>query len=171
MEFTFLINEQSVEVVLEKKDDKYYYTVKDKEAVEVDIRDISSHMLSFLIEGNSHRVYLASDGDKYYGYFRGRHFVVQESSYEKDQVQRGEERSLEEMLIIRAPMPGKIIQINVEEGQEVRKNQTLAIVEAMKMENEIKSGMEAVVKKILIEDGDLVDSDKVLIELEALNNT
>ncbi|MCK4338015.1 MAG: biotin/lipoyl-binding protein [Candidatus Aminicenantes bacterium] len=75
------------------------------------------------------------------------------------------------MLIVKAPMPGKIIQINVEEGQQVRKNQTLAIVEAMKMENEIKAGVEAVVKKILVETGDLVDPEKVLIELEALDNT
>ncbi len=102
MEFTFLINDLSVEVVLEKKDGKYYYTGKDKEAVEVDIKEISSNTLSLLINGVSHRVYLASEGDKYYGYYHGRHFVIQKSSDEKDQVQSGEERSLEEMLIIKA---------------------------------------------------------------------
>jgi biotin carboxyl carrier protein len=48
----------------------------------------------------------------------------------------------------------------------VRKNQTLVIVEAMKMENEIKSGIEGIVKKIHVLAGDLVDSEKPLIELE-----
>ncbi|TET66957.1 MAG: hypothetical protein E3J56_13605 [Candidatus Aminicenantes bacterium] len=63
-------------------------------------------------------------------------------------------------------MPGKVIKINVSEKEEVRKNQTLAIVEAMKMENEIKSSIEGYVKKIFVSEGDLVDSEKPLIELE-----
>jgi biotin carboxyl carrier protein len=48
----------------------------------------------------------------------------------------------------------------------VRKNQTLVIVEAMKMENEIKSAIEGTVKKIHVAAGDLVDSEKSLIEIE-----
>ena len=63
-------------------------------------------------------------------------------------------------------MPGKVIKINVSENEKVRKNQTLAIVEAMKMENEIKSSIDGTVKKIFAADGDLVDSENPLIELE-----
>jgi biotin carboxyl carrier protein len=54
----------------------------------------------------------------------------------------------------------------VAEKEAVRKNQTLAIVEAMKMENEIKSPLEGFVKKIYVAAGDLVDSEKPLLELE-----
>lgn len=172
MEFTFLIENKPVTVFLEKKDGLYYYTQKDGKAVEVDIRTISPNVFSILIEGVSHRIYLMKDGEKYYSCCNGRHFVFLGSSEDDNEAfTRGEDRSLEDMLIVKAPMPGKIIQINVEKGQQVRKNQTLAIVEAMKMENEIKAGVEAVVKKILVEKGDLVDSEKVLIELEALDNT
>jgi biotin carboxyl carrier protein len=63
-------------------------------------------------------------------------------------------------------MPGKVIKVNVSEGQEVRKNQSLLIVEAMKMENDIKAGAEGVVRKIHVQPGELVDSVKTLIELE-----
>jgi biotin carboxyl carrier protein len=49
--------------------------------------------------------------------------------------------------------------------EEVRKNQTLAIVEAMKMQNEINSSIEGYVKKIFVSAGDLVDSERPLIEL------
>ncbi|HCS49215.1 MAG TPA: hypothetical protein DIW61_13560 [Candidatus Aminicenantes bacterium] len=63
-------------------------------------------------------------------------------------------------------MPGKVVKVNVAEGEAVRKNQTLAIVEAMKMENEIKSPLEGFVKKIYVSAGDLVDSEKPLLELE-----
>jgi acetyl/propionyl-CoA carboxylase alpha subunit len=171
MEFTFLIENKPVTVFLDKKDG-LYYTQIDGKVIEVDIRTISPNVFSILIEGVSHRIYLTKDGEKYYSCCNGRHFVFLGSSGDDDDAFTGEEdRSLEDMLIVKAPMPGKIIQINVEKGQEVRKNQTLAIVEAMKMENEIKAGVEAVVKKILVETGDLVDPEKVLIELEALDNT
>ena len=62
-------------------------------------------------------------------------------------------------------MPGKVIKINVSEKEDIRKNQTLAIVEAMKMENEIKSTIEGYVKKIFVSAGDLVDSENPIIEL------
>jgi len=67
--------------------------------------------------------------------------------------------------MVKAPMPGKVIKINVAEEQPVRKNQTLAIVEAMKMENEIKSSIDGYVKKVYVSEGDIVDSEKPLLEL------
>ena len=60
----------------------------------------------------------------------------------------------------------KVVKINVTENEDVRKNQTLAIVEAMKMENEIKSPLDGVVKKVYASSGDLVDSEKPLVEIE-----
>jgi biotin carboxyl carrier protein len=63
-------------------------------------------------------------------------------------------------------MPGKVIQVFVTEGETVRKNRTLLIVEAMKMENEIKSGRDGVVKKIHVAAGELVDAARPLIEIE-----
>jgi biotin carboxyl carrier protein len=63
-------------------------------------------------------------------------------------------------------MPGKVVKIGVKVGDEVRKNQTLVIVEAMKMENEIKSPIPAKVKKINFKEGDLVDTGQPIVELE-----
>jgi len=64
-------------------------------------------------------------------------------------------------------MPGKVIKVQVTVGESVRKNQTLVIVEAMKMENEIRSAIEGVVRKIHVAAGDLVDPERPMIELEA----
>ena len=63
-------------------------------------------------------------------------------------------------------MPGKVVKILVKQGDRVEKSQGLVIVEAMKMENEIKSGSGAVVKKINFKEGDLVDAAVPIIELE-----
>ncbi len=67
---------------------------------------------------------------------------------------------------IKAPMPGIIIDIQVEKGQTVKKGEGLVILEAMKMENSIMSPNDAVIKEIHVTVGDTVDKNKLLIELE-----
>jgi biotin carboxyl carrier protein len=64
-------------------------------------------------------------------------------------------------------MPGKVIKFSEAEGDKVRKNQTLAVVEAMKMENEIKSPGDGMAKKIHASAGDMVDTSKPLLEIES----
>lgn len=64
---------------------------------------------------------------------------------------------------VKAPMPGTIVAVKVNEGDEVRENEVLVILEAMKMENEITSPVPGTVKKILVNKGDTVDSDEVLM--------
>lgn len=65
---------------------------------------------------------------------------------------------------IRAPMPGLILNINIKEGQEVKKGEAVMILEAMKMENIIKSPGEGVVKKINVGVGQSVDKNSLLIQ-------
>jgi len=67
---------------------------------------------------------------------------------------------------ITAPMPGKIVRVLVEPGQEVQKGQTAVIISAMKMESEYKSAVDGVVKKVYVSDGDTVDSNQVLVEID-----
>ena len=67
---------------------------------------------------------------------------------------------------IEAPMPGLILEINVEVGQEVKEDDPLLILEAMKMENVITSPREGIIKSIQVAEGDAVDKDNLLIEFE-----
>jgi 3-methylcrotonyl-CoA carboxylase alpha subunit len=67
---------------------------------------------------------------------------------------------------ISSPMPGKVIQLNVKAGDQVQRGDTLLIVEAMKMENQIVAPREAQVGEVLVELNERVDRDKVLITLE-----
>lgn len=66
---------------------------------------------------------------------------------------------------VKAPMPGLVLDINVAAGQEVIKGDKLVILEAMKMENVIKSEGEGVVKEIHVEKGATVDKGQMLIEM------
>jgi biotin carboxyl carrier protein len=63
-------------------------------------------------------------------------------------------------------MPGKIVKINIKVGDAVKSGQTLVILEAMKMENEIKAGMDGIVKLINVEEGQALDSGHLMVELE-----
>ncbi len=63
-------------------------------------------------------------------------------------------------------MPGKVVKVLVEEGQEVKKGDTLLILEAMKMENEIKAGIDGKVKAIHVQAGDAIESGHLMMELE-----
>ncbi len=67
---------------------------------------------------------------------------------------------------ISAPMPGLILDILVEEGQEVNEEDQLLILEAMKMENIITSPRKGVIKKISVSKGDAVDKKQLLIEFQ-----
>ncbi|OPY33097.1 MAG: Pyruvate carboxylase subunit B [Methanomassiliicoccales archaeon PtaU1.Bin124] len=65
-----------------------------------------------------------------------------------------------------APMPGKVISIKVKVGDEVKLNQVVAVLEAMKMENEIMSEVAGKVKDLKVKPGQAVESDQVLIVVE-----
>jgi len=67
---------------------------------------------------------------------------------------------------IKAPMPGLLLEINVEVGQEVKEGEALLVLEAMKMENTITASFDATIKNIAVEKGQSVAKNELLIELE-----
>lgn len=67
---------------------------------------------------------------------------------------------------ISSPMPGKVVKVLVNEGDEINEGETAIIVAAMKMESEYKAPVSGTVKKVNVKDGDTIEGDQVLIELE-----
>lgn len=67
---------------------------------------------------------------------------------------------------IKAPMPGLILEVSVKEGQNVKEDDALLILEAMKMENIINSPRDGVIKSIAVNQGETVDKNSLLIEFE-----
>ena len=76
----------------------------------------------------------------------------------------GESNELQDALC--SPLPGTIVDINVEVGQEVKEGDTLVILEAMKMNNNLTAERDGKVKSILIEEGDVVKENTPLITFE-----
>ncbi|MCP4313698.1 MAG: biotin/lipoyl-binding protein [Bacteroidetes bacterium] len=67
---------------------------------------------------------------------------------------------------IEAPMPGKIIDILVEEGADVKEGEPIIILEAMKMQNEILCHVSGIVKSVEVKKGDSVMKDDVMIDIQ-----
>lgn len=67
---------------------------------------------------------------------------------------------------LRAPMPGRIVKVLVAPGDEVEADQSLVIIEAMKMENELKAVAASKIKSVEVSEGQNVEGDVVLVRFE-----
>ncbi|RZL17109.1 MAG: acetyl-CoA carboxylase biotin carboxyl carrier protein subunit [Pedobacter sp.] len=67
---------------------------------------------------------------------------------------------------LKAPMPGLVLKVLIEQGKEVSKGDNLLVLEAMKMENMIKSPTDGIVQKILVGTGDKIEKNAILIQFE-----
>lgn len=67
---------------------------------------------------------------------------------------------------MRAPMPGLIVRVDVTAGDEVRTGEGVVIIEAMKMENELRADGGGIVSRVLVEAGQAVEKGAVLVEFE-----
>jgi biotin carboxyl carrier protein len=63
-------------------------------------------------------------------------------------------------------MPGKIVKVLKKEGDKVSKGETVLILEAMKMENEIKSGADGTVKSVNVKEGQALEAGFLMVEIE-----
>jgi 3-methylcrotonyl-CoA carboxylase alpha subunit len=163
-DFDFLVDGEPRKISVESRDGTLVVR-EGGHVLEAEVRRISANEILFRYGGRTARVHLVRDGERTHVAVDGREFVVSECHPESERPGEGDEKTAEAGLRIRSPMPGKVTMVAVAEGDAVRKNQTLVVVEAMKMENEIKSAIDGVVAKIHVAVGDLVDSQRPLVEV------
>lgn len=70
--------------------------------------------------------------------------------------------------VVKSPIPGRIVSVEVSEGEVVDKGQTIVIIEAMKMRNEIKSPKKGIVKRIGVSPGSVIDKGRLIAEIESI---
>jgi pyruvate carboxylase subunit B len=68
--------------------------------------------------------------------------------------------------VLKAPMPGLVVRVQVQPGEKVAAGDSLVVLEAMKMENELKAGASGVVKSVRVAPGEAVEKGQVLVEFE-----
>jgi biotin carboxyl carrier protein len=140
-------------------------TIEDRQYT-VDARWTQSDLLSLIIDGRSYQVDIHTDKDRHEVLVEGEQFGFELFDERKALLKSSGDLGAEGVQEIKSSMPGKIVKVLVEEGNEVDQGDGLVIVEAMKMENEIKSPKAGVVKKIGVAEGDIVEAGALLIIVE-----
>lgn len=130
---------------------------------------VSAHHLSLLIDGRSYSAVVLEETDGVSRVHIGnREFEVHLKNERDLLLERFGLAAARAagVLEVRAPMPGLVLSVAVEPGQEVAAGSGLLVLEAMKMENEIRSDRDALVKAVHVSPGDAVGKNDLLIELE-----
>lgn len=128
---------------------------------EVDLVNHSDNELILVVDGYRQYVYtVEAENDQWWVHDNSGSFVVMwQSPFATERLQQNSEGSL------LAPMPGVVVQVVVENGQEVEQGEILMILEAMKMEHQIIAPVDGIVAELFYEAGDSVQQDAVLLEL------
>lgn len=69
-----------------------------------------------------------------------------------------------------APMPGLVVRVSVQEGDQVRAGQGLVVMEAMKMENELRATAAGTIRRVVVSPGSAVEKGAILLEMESSND-
>jgi pyruvate carboxylase subunit B len=126
---------------------------------------------SLIIEGNSYEVFARriskadeKDGETYEIYVAGQRFEVKVED-ERTKLLAGLVKSAAATgeAKVQAPMPGLVIGIPLEEGASVKQGQTVVVLEAMKMENDLAAPIAGIIKEIRVSKGQTVDQGQVLV--------
>ena len=138
------------------------------ERFHVDLRHISDEVVySMIIEGRSHEVYATLEDGTWRILLDGERYEVEVEDERTKRIKglAGPDKKLVGDVQIKAPMPGLVVKVLVEEGQAVAANSPLVILEAMKMENELRAPRAGVVKEVRVAPQQAVELQEVLLIL------
>jgi biotin carboxyl carrier protein len=122
---------------------------------------------SLIVDNRSFEIEVDHAEDEYRVLVDGRNYHVNLVDERRVRIGGGQsEIQLQGRQKVSVPMPGKVIAVLVSEGDSIEKGQGLVIVEAMKMENEVRSPIAGEVKEIKVKTGDAVEGGAVLLIVE-----
>lgn len=167
MKYLANIGEDTYNIILDDQDTQIDLDING-EPLQIDLVPINGdHTYSLLINGRSYVATMMDMEETCQVMIDGSVYTVDVEDEElarlKSQVKRRPHADGEQ---IKAPMPGRIIDIEVAVGDTVEAGQGVAIIEAMKMENELRAHSGGVVKEIRTKVGDAVNKNDVLLVLE-----
>lgn len=159
MKFIHLDKTHSVEK--EKRDDTFQITIDEKKKYDVSEIVTRSNLISFKANGKLYHINFAIANDKQYYSVDGENFVL-----EKEKSKTAKTSTQQKGNTVFSQMPGLLVKVPVSVGDKVKSGKILAIVEAMKMQNELPAPSNGIVKKINFKEGEQVDAKQVIVELE-----
>lgn len=133
----------------------------------VDAALLSTGLMSLLIEGRSYGAEFEDSGDDVAVLLRGQVTRIDVADERRLRLRAlSTEFAVTGKQVITAPMPGKVVKVLVKVGDEVEAGQGLVVVEAMKMENELKAPKAGKVVELFAQEGSAVENNAKLVVVE-----
>jgi len=162
MKFEVRIGEQIRVVELEREDSRWRISL-DGQPVDADAVEIAPNIFSILLRGQSHEIRVTPSPNGTLTLQTGcEEFIAEVIDPRSWSGRRHSAVEAEGRQQIVAPMPGKIVRVLVKPGEAVEAGQGLLVVEAMKMQNEIRSPKSGVVERLLVQEGQAVNAGEIL---------
>ena len=162
MKYEVRISGKAYVIEFERQSEGWQATV-DGEAVSADIVEVAPNTFSVLVAGQSHEICVTPSADGKVNLQTGRFEfsadVVDPRSWHGRRHGSAEAEGRQQIV---APMPGKVVRVLVKAGDAVEAGQGLLVVEAMKMQNEIRSPKSGTAERVLVEEGQAVNAGQVL---------
>ncbi|HLB58458.1 MAG TPA: biotin/lipoyl-containing protein [Bdellovibrionota bacterium] len=165
MNFEATIGKKSRSVKVTKDDGHFIVFIDQLQPIFADLVTTPTGY-NLVMQGRSYRMTLASENHSYSIQINGELFELQMVSEFRKLQQRLRGQELAGAGTIIAKMPGKIVKVLAKVGDEVHDGQSVLIMEAMKMENELRSPSKGKIKEIRVKEGDTVEAGALLVVLE-----
>ena len=142
------------------------HPVEDTE-VHVDFRTPEPRVYSLLVDDASYDVHVDEEADEeeLSLHLFGRVLRARASDARRRRVVK-EVAGPEGLVRITAPMPGRVVKVLAPEGTEVKRGDGIIVLEAMKMENELKAPRDGVVTQVMVQEGQGVEGGSLLATIE-----
>jgi acetyl-CoA carboxylase biotin carboxylase subunit len=166
---TVIVDNKKVAIELIKQNNNYYEFIIDNLNYKVSFLSFVNHELDIFINDRFYKSYISEDkkGKTNFSYDIFDYEISREDYLLEQEFNSDYDSKLSSNVnFVSSPMPGKIIKINIAQGDKVKKGSVLLVVEAMKMENYILSPKDTVIKEIKTKIGEMVESQNQLIVFE-----
>ena len=165
MKYVSQVNE--TEFLIEIVDERHI--IVNGKQLTVDFNSVSGQpVYSLLVDGKSFEGFVYPGDAEWEVLLMGRQFpvVVEDEREKRLRAAAGGSVSEAGEFHLRAPMPGMVVSIPVEEGQEIEKGQVILILESMKMQNELKAPRAGTIGRIRVKPGESVEQRQILLSVQ-----
>ncbi|OPX17664.1 hypothetical protein BXT86_05275 [candidate division WOR-3 bacterium 4484_100] len=162
MAYIISVDDKKFKVEIDKVDKGYSVRLDNKDFT-VEVVDNKGSVLDLIIDNKNYTIFL-EDNRVYVGGEEYNIEIIDEKVEGLLKAAKG--ISDKKQVVLKAPMPGLVVEVEVNQGDKVKSGQGLLIVEAMKMQNEMKAPREGTVKQILVKKGQTVNSGDTLLIIE-----
>ena len=142
-----------------------YQVTLDGRPLDVDFQPAGPHFATLLVDGRSYEAGIVRQGDGYTVALTGATFDIELKDATRDEGASTRPRAAGPVRL-KAPMPGKVVRLLVETGAQVEAGQGLLVMEAMKMENELKAPRAGRVREVHVGERQAVETGALLLVLE-----